>query len=249
MPVQKTVDGHQVVHVTNLKDTSLHVDELESLSTATNSKLDNLVFIHTNHIADGTLVKKNNDKVKLTGSGSTVYADTSPIPTLDTNDRSGWLWSKTAADASKFNYYMYGSTGSSHPWTLFDVSSVHMKVSIDTWASNNSAPFFVIYTVPTGVGDAGAWYHSKVAYTIDTTQQSIITGEPITMFCLEPPTGPDPNRKVPLTNVVTTGTADPTENVLAISIHSDSGAGIGTQILVTEMGYKINSLKRNILLV
>jgi hypothetical protein len=69
------------------------------------------------------------------------------------------------------------------------------------------------------------------------------------MYCLESPTGSDHNRKVPLTNIVTTGTADPTETVLAISIHSDSAAGIGTKILVSEMGFKIDELKRNILLV
>jgi hypothetical protein len=249
MPVRKTPDGHQVVHVTNLKDTSLHVDELETLSTATNTKLDSLISIHNNHIAEGTHLKKHNDKVKLTGSGPLVYADSSPAPTLDTNDRDGWLWTKTAADASKFNYYMYGITGSSTAWMLSDISSVHMKVSIDTWAATNSAPFVVIYTSPTGVGDAGAWYHSKISYSIDTSQQSVIVGEHITMYCLEPPVGPDHNRKVPLTNIVTTGSAEPTESVLAISIHSDSAAGIDTQILVTEMGFKINSLKRNILLV
>ncbi len=249
MPIQKTPSGHHIVHVTNLKDTTLHVDELESLSTDTNTKLDQLNTTHTTHIAEGTHIKKNNDKVSLTGSGAMVYADSSPVPTLDNDSRDGWLWTKVAADATKFNYYMYGSTGSSSPWTLFDVSSVHMKVSIDTYSANNSVPFIVIYTVPTGVGDSGAWYHSKVCYTIDTTQQSIIVGEPITMYCLNAPTGSDHNRKVPLTNIVTDGTADPSEPVLAITIHSDSGAGIGTKILVSEMGFKIDELKRNILLV
>ena len=76
-------------------------------------------------IANNLLHTKNhevldNDKVKLTSAGGgDVASDTSIPPSVDPDDRKGWLSEKSAGDATKFNYYMYGSTASSHPGTWY----------------------------------------------------------------------------------------------------------------------------------
>ena len=108
---------------------------------------------------------KHNDKVKISSVGGiAVQGDSSPLPTVDGDDREGWLFTKSADDDSKFNYYIYGSTGSSHPWTLTDLKSVHMCCSIDSWANRASVPIINVYSKPTGINDAGAFYHSRKDY-------------------------------------------------------------------------------------
>lgn len=191
------------------------------------------------------------DKVKLSSVNAiAVKADSNPLPSIDSDDRVGWLWEKVDEYSTKFNYYMYGVTGSSHPWTLGDLKSAHMTCSIDKWDNSASCPFIVIYTVMTGSGDAGAWYKSRRAYSLNTSNHKIIVGEQINLYCLDKPNFNNDNRSIHLENVVDTGECLANEVILAITIHSDSAALIGTKIFVSEMGYNLNNeIKRSIKLV
>jgi len=198
-------------------------------------------------IVNETLHTKNhevvhNDKVKITSTGGfAVYADSSPAPSSDSDDRQGWLWEKVTADASKFNYYMYGATGSSHPWTLGNLKSAHITCSIDNWQSGASAPFIVVHTVLTGSGDAGSFYHSRCAYTLNSSNHKIIAGEHINLYSGNKPNFKNENRSIPLETITSTGDCNDNEVIAYISVHSDSGALTGTKILVSEMGYNLNN--------
>jgi len=210
--------------------------------------------IHNHHLsnrAELTKIRVNtcvkNDKVKLTSpSGISVYAD-SQTPTVDEDDRDGWLFKKAGSDTAKFNYYFYG-TGS-HPFSLSSLKNVNVTCSIDKYDDSASLPFIVVYTKMTGVGDSGAWYKSKIAYTL-TSSDKIITGELVNLYCLENPNLNNGLRDIKLTNLVTTGTADPSEEILTISVQSDSGSLINSKILVSNVGYNLNDeIKRNIKLI
>ncbi len=207
-------------------------------------------------IANKTIHTKNhelvrNDQVKLGSGGATsVIADSTYSPTADADDRKGWIWTKLAGDTAKFNYYMYGSTGSSHPWTLGDLKSLHMTCSIDKWDNVASVPFIVVHTVPTGSGDAGAFYHSRRAYTLNLANHKIIVGEHVNLYAIDKPNLHNENRYIPLESKVDTGDCADSEVILFITIHSDSGALMGTKIHVNEMGYDLNNeIKRSIKLV
>lgn len=207
-------------------------------------------------IANETIHTKNhevvhNDKVKLSSAGGmAVKADSSPSPAMDLDDRQGWLWEKVSSDASKFNFYMYGATGSSHPWTLGDFKSGHMTCSIDKWDNSASVPFVVVYTVMTGSGDAGSWYHSRRAYSLNTSNHKIVAGEHVNLYCIDKPNFKNDNRSIPLESITNTGDCLDTEVISAISVHSDSSALMGTKILVSEMGYNLgNEIQRSIKLV
>lgn len=208
-------------------------------------------------IANETIDTKNhevlqNDKVKLTSMGGVaVKADTSPSPTMDLDDRDGWLWQKASSDESKFNYYMYGASGSSHPWTLADLKSGHMTCSIDKWDNTASCPFVVVYTTMIGDGtDAGSWYHSKRAYALNSSNHKIVVGEHLNLYCIYKPNFKNDNRSIPLESITNTGDCLDTEVISAISIHSDSSSLMGTKILISEMGFNLgNEIKRSIKLV
>ncbi len=188
-----------------------------------------------------------NGKVKLSGSGATVYADTSPIPTADNNDRDGWLFTKSSG-TEKFNYYFYGQGNLAI--TLSHLNNVFFTGSIDNYVNGSSNPFIVIYTKPTGIGDAGAWYHSKIAYVIDSSQD-IQLGEICLFSCIgNIENNPYTLRQIKLLSIVTTGDALPSEEILTISIQSDSISSNSTQILIQDVGFQArrggHGIKRNI---
>jgi hypothetical protein len=179
----------------------------------------------------------NNNILLTSESGIGVYADSSPVPTADINNRQGWLFKKTVAGTGKFNYYYYSQ--GSHAITLGDIKSLISNLTIDHWTDIQSAPFFVVYTKPTGVGDAGAWYHSRRAYSLEATNK-ILLGESINMYAIsEPNYTYNDQRLVKCGGIVTTGTALDSEEILTISLHSDSGAAVNTQILVRSLGVEL----------
>ena len=189
-----------------------------------------------------------NNILLTSSSGIGVYADTQPVPTADINNRPGWLHSKPSANTDKFNYYFYSQ--GSHPVTLGEIKSLLATLTIDTWTNSTSAPFFVIYTKPTGIGDAGAWYHSKRAYAIDVSKK-ILLGESVNMYCVNEPSNFHNNKRaIELSTKIDTGSALDTEQVLTVSLQSDSSSGAATQILVQHLGFELtdgNSIHFNLL--
>lgn len=180
-----------------------------------------------------------NSKVKVTSDdGISVYADTSPAPTADVNERQGWLWHKVADDASKFNYYFYGYTGSSHQYTLGDFRGAHAVTILDNYQSTASVPFIIVYTKPLGAGDAGAWFHSKRTYKIGAGEK-LMVGEPINLYAGQLPVVANANRYVPLSTLTVDGDGLDAEEILAITIHSDSAALTDTRVLVSSLGYNL----------
>lgn len=189
----------------------------------------------------------SHDKIKISSpTGLAVQADTTYTPVADEDERPGWLFKKAVADDAKFNYYFY-ATGS-HPLPLSSLNNVHLTCSIDKWEGISSAPIVVVYTKPTGSGDA-SWYKSKVAYALTSTNK-IVVGELVNMYCLENPQLNNGNRDIQLSNVITDGTAAPEEEIYLISVQSDSASAIDTKILVSHVGYKLNNeISRNIALI
>ena len=187
----------------------------------------------------------NDDKVKLTSPGGIAVIADSTQPVADEDDRKGWLFKKTASDSSKFNYYIYGDTGSSHPFTLGDITSLYMCCSVDKWDNTASVPFINIYTKPTGSNDA-SWYKSRVTYSINMSNQKIMAGEHINLWCKSRPDLKNDNRYVELETISTVGSAASSEELFLIALSSDSASLIDTKILVSEGGYDLDEIKRNI---
>jgi len=98
----------------------------------------------------------------------------------------------------------------------------------------------VVYTKPTGVGDAGAWYHSKRAYALEASKK-ILLGESINLYAIaEPVYTYNCDRTVKLGAIVDTGTPLDSEEILTISLQSDSSSAVNTQILVKSLALELN---------
>lgn len=207
-------------------------ETLEAIKTASNTTNTTLKTIATNTTIKE--LKAPTGKVSLTSAGGVaVYTDSLPIPTLDDNNREGWLFDKIAIGTNKFNYYFYGKGNKS--LTLGDLKSISAIISIDTYGNTSDIPFFNVYTTKDAGANAGSWYKSRITYTL-TADETILLGERVEMYGGLKPLTHTGARQVEFNNKITVGTADPTEEIYTISIGSDSGAGITCRILVEELG-------------
>jgi len=179
------------------------------------------------------------NKVKLgTSSAFAVYADSSPAPIADPDDRAGWLFQKTIPGPDKFNYYFYGE--GSQPFTVSQLNAMSAVIRVDNWQGISSTPFFAVYTKATGVNDAGAWYHSRRTYMMDLPR-TVLLGE---RFCGWSLKEPESNgiRKISFQRTSTVGDYAPSEEILTISFGSDSNAPQNTQILVESLDLELSGI-------
>lgn len=184
-----------------------------------------------------------NGKVSLSSAGGiATYADSNPTPTMDEDNRNGWLFKKTVAGSDKFNYYFYSQ--GNNALTLGDLTNMNAIISVDKYDNSASVPFLVVYTKMTGSGDAGSWYKSRVSYSLDNTV-NLVVGELCEVY-----SGNKPSykgfRQLELKTVINTGSVSNTEEIYTMSIQSDSASGIDTKILVQSVGFDAKDISRNI---
>lgn len=170
-------------------------------------------------------MSKPNFQIQLGSTGATSFqADSSPLAAADANGRPGWSYTKVSG-AEKFNWYMYSGTYEQMPVSA--VKNMYFCGSLDAWTGiGNEAPFFVIYTKPKGDGsDQAVWYHSKRAYALHPDSQLIRSGEKCLFYCLQNPVDDfDGIRRVPFRTRIDNGTMLPEDEVLFMTLQSDSGA-------------------------
>ena len=170
-------------------------------------------------------MSKPNFQIQLGSASAMAFqADSMPSATFDANGRTGWSYTKMSG-ADKFNWYFYA--GTYEQMQVSAVKNMYFCGSIDIWSGmGNEAPFFVIYTKPKGDGsDQAVWYHSKRAYALHAGSQLIRAGEKCLFYCLQNPVEDfDGIRRVPFRTRIDTGTMLPEDEVLFMTLQSDSGA-------------------------
>jgi len=169
-----------------------------------------------------------------TAAATAIQADSSILGEVDENERQGWLYKSIAAN-TKFNLYFYGQ-GVKDVMTLGHLSGVSAVVSIDAISGTSSLPFFVIYTKPDAITPNQSWYKSKILGTFKNDSLLYPT-EKIQMYLDKVPETQFGYRNVKTVKSVE-GSALRTEEVWFITLQSDSGAPIGTQILVSDFTYE-----------
>ena len=201
-------------------------------------------------IAANTFVK-HADQVNSTNAGITAIIGAEEAPIFDDNGREGWGFNKIAVGSNKFNWYFYGAGNTLT--TIGDLKSISCILSVDSYTATNSLPFFVVYSKPTGVGDA-SWYKSSITYQLSAGEK-IHLGEEIQAWSGVKPTKQS-NRRMVEFNAVSTNTLGvdtSIEELYSIAVHSDSGAGVGTKMLVKQVGFDLytgdNKIERRINLI
>lgn len=163
----------------------------------------------------------------------------------------GWYYKNTVSNGAS-NLYFYGNTLTNSRQKLLklsDIKSIFVKCKILSISNNSSIPFLNIYTRPTGSGDAGAFYKSRLTYIIN--QPLILPGEDILMCVnnneIDNILYPEIHKEnARLLN--TLGTANDNEDVILISVNTDSGAALNTvEVIYSELGFKTSDNNYNII--
>tara|TARA_R110002096_G_scaffold219640_1_gene407989 strand:+ start:1099 stop:1743 length:645 start_codon:yes stop_codon:yes gene_type:complete len=203
----------------------------------------NIIIYMTSYNSDGQPI--HNNKINASSAeGMAVYADSMPAPTGDPNGRKGWYFKKTTG-AEKFNYYLYAE--GSRAVRLQDVKEYFFVGSIDTWTNGASAPFIVVYTKMLGDGnDAGAWYRSKIHYAIHSSSALVQLGIKSQFSTVTNTSTKFPYSQNHLSVVGGEGPRAPTEEILTMSVQSDSGAVDDTTILITNFGYTLHNRSEDV---
>jgi hypothetical protein len=178
-----------------------------------------------------------NSQYKVGTAATTIIAGDETQPVADPDNVNGWLFTKAISGTAKFNYFFYGGTGTTEVLTLGDMRSYWAVVRIDSYQSVLSLPFIIIYTKPTGSGDAGAFYHSKIRGHFNPVTHHIALGEQVQMYLGNEPSVDYGYRKIKCDRVIE-GDGYANEEILYITLHSDSLAPVGTQIFASDFGYE-----------
>jgi len=180
-------------------------------------------------------IPSNNGKAEIIlANHSSVWADSVPAPIIDANQRDGWYYTNTSA-TNKANIYFFD--GTQENLLLRDINSIWARIAIDSYTHYNVLPFFIVYTKPTGVGDAGTFYHSRLTYTMDANVD-IGIGEEVIIHTHFTPNLSYDNRNIVVANLTTSGDGLGSEEVLYITIHTDSGANAGAvKMLFQNLGF------------
>jgi hypothetical protein len=183
------------------------------------------------------LEQQTTGQVKLGTAEAAAVQGGEAVPIADPNDRLGWLFQKPVADTTKFNYFFYGE--GNQALTLDDLTNLNAIITVDTYTNSDSLVFFNIYTKSQGSGDAGSPafpYHSKITYRLSAGEH-IVIGESIQIWSIVKPINHPGKRFVGFNTKTVEGTGLGTEEIWYITLHNDSAAPLGTQILVQEIGY------------
>jgi hypothetical protein len=176
-------------------------------------------------------------QVTLYENNAAIYADAYPgIP--DPSFRDGWYFKNTAI-GQKINWYFFDGTAENI--SLGDFSCY----AVVTFDSVQDKPFFGIYTIRSGAGDAGSWYRSRI---VPVPVNTAIPGVKYLMYFGKEPKVHASLPRLPMTlSSSTVGPQDPTERILTVSLGSNSAASIGAcNFIVETLGLNSTSIKREL---
>ncbi len=179
----------------------------------------------------------NTKQISMFENNASVYADAFP-GIQDPNNRDGWYF-KNLAQGQKVNWYFFD--GQAENVSLGDFSAY----AIVTFDSLVSKPHLAVYTIPTGAGDAGSWYKSRVVYVSDS---SAVAGVKYLMhFGQDPKVHPELPRLSMTTSSSSIGVRANSERVMTAALGSDSGTSANNcQFVAEAVGVYSTNIKRKV---
>ena len=210
------------------------------------------VHIDGNLVVSGSLTSStpaiDNNRIVLNTDLNSI-ADSTLLPIKDpgTSPMAGWYVNNAGGD--KANYYFYGKT-SPEVHTLDELKYIYALCDVRSGGNL----FLSVYTERQFDGnDAGSWYRSRKNYIIEGTRSTATTGLALLKANLgeEPSDIFDSVQRVDCTldEFSSNGPQAGSENILTISVQTDSGAGAGTiEYVIQNVGFKLEHVIQNFML-
>jgi hypothetical protein len=169
--------------------------------------------------------------------GAQVWADSVPIPTVNVLNPNGWLYTNTNAGNAMNLFYF---NGANEIRRLEEVTGQYAVVS-NLSTKINDKMIFGIYTK-----SSSSFFTTRITHS-QPSGSYMVAGGRYLLFWGDAPTDLYPNLpRIDLTDVITTGPANNLEEVLAVSLNSDSGATAGDlSISIEVLGVLFNGESRS----
>jgi hypothetical protein len=136
------------------------------------------------------------------------------------------LWGYTNTNPEKINWYIY-RTLKQTDLSLSSIRTCYM--TIENLSDTSAYPYMAVYSLPSGTGDAEAWYKSK--WVFENTDTPINTGEKVLLyFGQEDDANIEPGIRhieMPLNSAASDGPQDQYEQLMFVTIQTASGESTG----------------------
>ena len=176
----------------------------------------------------------------ILSTNAAVYADgTAGVPD-PTNTTAGWYYKNSADLTDKINWYYASNSNPAITMTMTNFTGQYAVIDLRT----ASAPFFVVYTKPTGDGnDAASWYRSRLVYWADTDLTSYVGQTVFLHWGVDTGDFPSlPRVECTLDSYTSVGPQAATEELLFANISTSTSYPAGTfEFVISALGYEINS--------
>ena len=173
--------------------------------------------------------------------GASVWADSTPVPTVNVLDPNGWLYTNTNTGNGMNLYYF---NGVNEIKTLSQITGQYAVVTNLSTKINNSL-IFGIYTK-----SGSSFFTTRITHS-PTNQVNMVAGGRYLLYWGQVNEYIYPNLpRLNFTYVTTTGPANPTEEILSVTLSSDSGAPAGdVKISIEKLGvvFDLESREYNLL--
>lgn len=172
----------------------------------------------------------------LLASNTSVPADgTAPLAD-PTGQAAGWYYKNSNDISDKINWYYLANTNPALTMTKGNLDGQYAVVDVRA----GGAPYFVVYTQPTGTGDAAPWFKSRYVYSPAGLDLTAYIGQTIFLYW-----GNDPGDFITLPRVEctldtfsTVGPQDSAEEILFGNISTSTGYGAGTyEFVIAELAF------------
>ena len=178
----------------------------------------------------------NGGDTTILASNTSVPADGTAGLADPTGQTAGWYYKNSNSLTDKINWYYLANTNPALVMTKGALDGMYAIVDVRA----GGAPYFVVYTSPTGTNDAQPWYKSRFVYSPAGLDLTAYIGQQIFLYW-----GNDPGDFINLPRVECTldavsseGPQDPAEQILFGNLSTSTGYGAGRyEFVVSELAY------------
>ena len=179
----------------------------------------------------------------FSGGDTTILASNTSVPADGTHGLAdplgqvaGWYYKNSNSLLDKINWYYLSNSNPALVMTKGALDGMYAIVNVRA----GGAPFFVVYTKPTGTGDAAPWYKSRFVYSPAGLDLTAYIGQTIFLYW-----GNDngdfanlPRVQCTLDTVSSEGPQLPAEEILFGNISTSTGYAAGTyEFVISELAF------------
>ena len=159
------------------------------------------------------------------------------------SNTAGWYFKNSSDLTDKINWYYLVNQNPSLNMTLGSLNGMYAIVDVRAGGS----PYFTVYTAPTGSGDAGGWYKSRLSFGPASPYMDLTAyiGQTVMLYW-----GNDPGDFIGLPRVEcsldafsSNGTQSSSETVMFGALSTSTGYSAGHyEFVVSDLAYEYNNI-------